>query len=88
MSHCCAGTLQAGQETSNGEKWKEALETILGAHGYVCVGKQQYVGLLLAVFVQRSLHHAVEKAELRAEGCGLGGVAGNKGGISLTMWCV
>jgi hypothetical protein len=52
---------------------------------YVLVGKQQLVGLLIFVFAEISLFPRIRRVQTSTVACGIGGVGGNKGGVSIRL---
>ena len=75
----------AGAETAKGQEWKEGIFKIMDPAGYRCVGERQLVGLLCAVYVHNRHKPHVSNCVVKAVGCGLGGFAGNKGGIAVSF---
>eukprot|EP01043_Picozoa_sp_COSAG02_P024742 COSAG02_NODE_1363_length_13047_cov_5.747374_4_plen_1214_part_00 len=75
----------AGRETKMGQDWRKHMSTILEKEGYVCVGGRQLVGLFCAVFVHRNHEKYLRDVHVKVVGCGLGGFAGNKGGIVVKL---
>ena len=75
----------AGRETKMGQDWRKHMNTVLEKEGYVCVGGRQLVGLFCAVFVHRNHEKYLRDVRVKVVGCGLGGFAGNKGGIVVKL---
>ena len=75
----------AGRETKMGQDWRKHMNTILEKEGYVCAGGRQLVGLFCAVYVHRSHEKYMHDVHVKVVGCGLGGFAGNKGGIVVRL---
>ncbi|KAI9217856.1 hypothetical protein BC828DRAFT_408119 [Blastocladiella britannica] len=68
--------------------WQEELvKTIRKCHGpdYVLVCDGQLVGAAILIFAKSSLTSAIHSVETSIVKTGLGGMAGNKGGISVSM---
>lgn len=80
-----AASAMGSEETKAGAEWKAAINETLVAEGYVRVGDKQMVGLLCAVYVlqDHESHIGRESVEIKVVGCGLAGMAGNKGGVSV-----
>ena len=75
----------AGLETKRGQDWRKHMDSILEQEGYVCAGGHQLVGLFCAVYVHRAHEKYMQDVHVKFIGCGLGGFAGNKGGIVVRL---
>jgi hypothetical protein len=75
----------AGRETKMGQDWRRHMNTILEKEGYICAGGRQLVGLFCAVYVHRNHEKYMHDVHVKVVGCGLGGFAGNKGGIVVRL---
>lgn len=66
------------------ESWRETLDQALGPLGfYDLVAQKHMVGVLLCVYARRGL--ACSEAAAASVGCGVMGMLGNKGGVSVRV---
>ncbi|XP_055900212.1 synaptojanin-1-like isoform X1 [Biomphalaria glabrata] len=70
--------------TTNAREWqKEVIKTISRDHKYVIVTSIQLVGVVLYVFVRPHLAPFIRDVAVEKVKTGLGGAAGNKGGVAV-----
>ncbi|KAJ9535189.1 hypothetical protein OSB04_un001730 [Centaurea solstitialis] len=72
--------------SSNGQWWQDALGKAMGEGStFERVGSRQLAGLLIAIWVRKSLRTHVGDLDVAAVACGLGRTFGNKGGVGLRL---
>lgn len=70
--------------TTNAREWqKELLKTISRDHKYVVLTSVQLVGVILYVFIRPHLAPFIRDVATDSAKTGLGGAAGNKGGVAI-----
>ena len=74
-------------DTSKSVLWEDAISRSLNSRGvrYTMIGSRQLVGMLLCVFVREDLRQHVGHIAAVAEGVGLMGMMGNKGGVGIRI---
>ena len=74
-------------DTSKSVVWEEAISRSLNSRGarYTMIASRQLVGMLLCVFVREELRGQVGNVAAVAEGVGLMGMMGNKGGVGVRI---
>lgn len=74
-------------DTSRSTLWEEAIYRSLNSRGqrYSLISSRQLVGMLLCVFVREELRPHVGNAASVAEGVGIMGMMGNKGGVGVRI---
>ncbi|KAJ0612577.1 putative inositol-polyphosphate 5-phosphatase transcription factor WD40-like family [Helianthus annuus] len=72
--------------SSNGQWWQDAIGKAMGeGSSFERVGSRQLAGLLIAIWVRKSLRTHVGDLDVAAVACGLGRTIGNKGGVGLRL---
>ncbi|PWA39931.1 endonuclease/exonuclease/phosphatase family protein [Artemisia annua] len=72
--------------SSNGQWWQDAIGKAMGeGSAFERVGSRQLAGLLIAIWVKKSLRTHVGDLDVGAVACGLGRTFGNKGGVGLRL---
>ncbi|XP_076895562.1 type I inositol polyphosphate 5-phosphatase 13-like isoform X1 [Bidens hawaiensis] len=72
--------------SSNGQWWQDAIGKAMGeGSAFERVGSRQLAGLLIAIWVRKSLRTHVGDLDVAAVACGLGRTFGNKGGVGLRL---
>ncbi|KAL4561252.1 hypothetical protein LXL04_033415 [Taraxacum kok-saghyz] len=72
--------------SSNGQWWQDAMGKAMGEGStFERVGSRQLAGLLIAIWVRKSLRTHVGDLDVAAVPCGLGRAIGNKGGVGLRL---
>ncbi|KAI3511418.1 hypothetical protein L1887_18571 [Cichorium endivia] len=72
--------------SSNGQWWQDAMGKAMGEGStFERVGSRQLAGLLIAIWVRKSLRTHVGDLDVAAVACGLGRALGNKGGVGLRL---
>ncbi|KAL8204552.1 hypothetical protein R6Q57_010175 [Mikania cordata] len=72
--------------SSNGQWWQDAIGKAMGeGSSFERVGSRQLAGLLIAIWVRKSLRTHVGDLDVAAVACGLGRTFGNKGGVGLRL---
>nr|XP_043610786.1 type I inositol polyphosphate 5-phosphatase 13-like [Erigeron canadensis] len=72
--------------SSNGQWWQDAIGKAMGEGStFERVGSRQLAGLLIAIWVRKSLRTHVGDLDVAAVACGLGRTFGNKGGVGLRL---
>ncbi|KAI3743061.1 hypothetical protein L1987_60763 [Smallanthus sonchifolius] len=72
--------------SANGQWWQDAIGMATGeGSSFVRVGSRQLAGLLIAIWVRKSLRTHVGDLDVGAVACGLGRTFGNKGGVGLRL---
>ncbi|KAG0082917.1 hypothetical protein BGZ92_011245, partial [Podila epicladia] len=69
---------------SKEEEWTRAISESLGS-GYQKVVSKQLIGLLIVMFASTEHAQYVKEISTQSAGCGLMGVLGNKGGVSIRI---
>ncbi|KAM0065072.1 putative inositol-polyphosphate 5-phosphatase transcription factor WD40-like family [Helianthus debilis subsp. tardiflorus] len=70
----------------NGQWWQDAIGIAIGEGStFERVGSRQLAGLLIAIWVRKSLRTHVGDLDVGAVACGLGRTFGNKGGVGLRL---
>ncbi|KAG0338106.1 hypothetical protein BG000_004551 [Podila horticola] len=69
---------------SKEEEWTRAISESLGS-GYQKVVSKQLIGLLIVMFVSTEHAEYVKEVSTQSAGCGIMGVLGNKGGVSIRI---
>eukprot|EP01047_Picozoa_sp_COSAG01_P035626 COSAG01_NODE_2745_length_7150_cov_3.617643_3_plen_628_part_00 len=72
-------------DTEKGRTWSRSIQSVLAKEGFVNAGERQLVGLFCAVYVHRDHLPFLQDVQVKAIGCGLGGFAGNKGGVLVRL---
>ncbi|KAK9068766.1 hypothetical protein SSX86_012882 [Deinandra increscens subsp. villosa] len=72
--------------STNGQWWQDAIGKAAGeGSSFERVGSRQLAGLLIAIWVRKSLRTHVGDLDVGAVACGLGRTFGNKGGVGLRL---
>ncbi|XP_071689543.1 type I inositol polyphosphate 5-phosphatase 13-like [Rutidosis leptorrhynchoides] len=72
--------------STNGQWWQDAIGKAMGeGSAFERVGSRQLAGLLIAIWVRKSLRTHVGDLDVAAVACGLGRTFGNKGGVGLRL---
>ncbi|XP_075097369.1 type I inositol polyphosphate 5-phosphatase 13-like isoform X1 [Nicotiana tabacum] len=72
--------------TSSGQWWQDAIgKTLDEGSTFERVGSRQLAGLLIAIWVRKTLRAHVGDLDVAAVACGLGRAFGNKGGVGLRL---
>ncbi|XP_055813034.1 type I inositol polyphosphate 5-phosphatase 12-like [Solanum dulcamara] len=72
--------------TSSGQWWLEAIgKTLDEGSTFERVGSRQLAGLIIAIWVRKTLRVHVGDLDVAAVACGLGRAIGNKGGVGLRL---
>ncbi|XP_059287735.1 type I inositol polyphosphate 5-phosphatase 12-like isoform X1 [Lycium ferocissimum] len=72
--------------TSSGQWWQDAIgKTLDEGSTFERVGSRQLAGLLIAIWVRKTLRAHVGDLDVAAVACGLGRAIGNKGGVGLRL---
>ncbi|KVI00443.1 Endonuclease/exonuclease/phosphatase, partial [Cynara cardunculus var. scolymus] len=72
--------------STNGQWWQDAIGKAMGEGSvFERVGSRQLAGLLIAIWVRKSLRTHVGDLDVAAVACGLGRTFGNKGGVGLRL---
>nr|XP_027120743.1 type I inositol polyphosphate 5-phosphatase 12-like [Coffea arabica] len=72
--------------SSIGQWWQDAIgKTLDEGSTFERVGSRQLAGLLIAIWVRRTLRTHVGDLDVAAVACGLGRAIGNKGGVGLRL---
>ncbi|MCD9642419.1 hypothetical protein HAX54_029245 [Datura stramonium] len=72
--------------TSSGQWWQDAIGKTLDEEStFERVGSRQLAGLLIAIWVRKTLRAHVGDLDVAAVACGLGHAIGNKGGVGLRL---
>ncbi|XP_049397510.1 type I inositol polyphosphate 5-phosphatase 13-like isoform X1 [Solanum stenotomum] len=72
--------------TSSGQWWLDAIgKTLDEGSSFERVGSRQLAGLLIAIWVRKTLRVHVGDLDVAAVACGLGRAIGNKGGVGLRL---
>lgn len=66
------------------EKIAESLDSISG-YRYKLVADKYLVGLYLVIYVKEALYHQITDVRTTTLGCGIMGMMGNKGGVSIRL---
>ncbi|KAJ8539678.1 hypothetical protein K7X08_013930 [Anisodus acutangulus] len=72
--------------TSSGQWWQDAIgKTLDEGSTFERVGSRQLAGLLIVIWVRKTLRAHVGDLDVAAVACGLGRAIGNKGGVGLRL---
>ncbi|KAJ6233062.1 type ii inositol 1 [Anaeramoeba flamelloides] len=74
-------------DVSSGKSWTNEIETTLKSLSaeYVCLKVSQLSGILLAVYVKKSIRSEITQVKTSQVACGILNVLGNKGGVAIRL---
>ena len=71
-------------QSEKGEQWRDALKSCVGS-GYAEVSVRQMVGVMLCIYVHKSVKDVVKPVFSCSLGVGLAGTGGNKGAVGASL---